>query len=151
MSKAVDDAYKWKADRGLEIIKVAIQAIEYDEDTKALLSDVKKADALSGARGNSFMQQSVARGMQASGENGNSGAMGMAFMGMGMNAASGVMGGMQQPSGQTPAAGAITGQTPATPTQEDPYAKLAEMKKLLDSGVITQADFDAAKAKVLGL
>src|SRR5574344_1013256 len=91
LSKAVDDAYKWKADRGLEIIKVAIQAIEYDEDTKALLSDVKKADALSGARGNSFMQQSVARGMQASGENGNSGAMGMAFMGMGMNAASGVM------------------------------------------------------------
>ena len=70
MSQAVEDGYQWKADRGLEIVKVAIQSIEYDEDTKSLLSDVKKADALSGARGNSFMQQSVARGMQSAGENG---------------------------------------------------------------------------------
>ena len=29
--------------------------------------------------------------------------------------------------------------------------KLASLKKLLDDGVITQADFDAAKAKLLGL
>ena len=55
MSKAVEDAYQWKSSRGLEIVKTAILAIEYDEDTKKLLSDVKKADALSGARGNSFM------------------------------------------------------------------------------------------------
>ncbi|MDR0463396.1 MAG: SPFH domain-containing protein, partial [Pseudomonadales bacterium] len=90
MSQAVEDAYQWRADRGLEIVKVAIQAIEYDEDTKALLSDVKKADALSGARGNSFMQQAAARGMQSAGENPNGGGMGMAFMGMGMNAAGGM-------------------------------------------------------------
>ena len=42
------------------------------------------------------MQQSVARGMQAAGENG--GGAGMAFMGMGMNAAGGMMGAMQQPT-----------------------------------------------------
>jgi len=46
---------------------------------------------------------------------------------------------VQQPSVQQPS------------VQEDPYAKLTEMKKLLDNGVITQADFDAAKAKLLGL
>ncbi len=96
LSQAVEDGYQWKSDRGLEIVKVALQAIEYDEDTKALLSDVKKADALSGARGNSFMQQSVARGMQSAGENGG-GATGMAFMGMGMNAVGGSMGSIQQP------------------------------------------------------
>ena len=148
MAKAVDDAYGWKKDRGLEIVKTAILAIEYDEDTKALLSDVKKADALSGTRGNSFMQQSVARGMQAAGENGD-GATGMAFMGMGMGAAGAVAGQVaQQPS----AAGNpfIQTGTQQQPT-EDPYAKLTEMKKLLDSGVITQADFDAAKNKLLGL
>ena len=83
LSQAVEDNYKWESDRGLKIEKVAIQAIEYDEDTKKLLSDVKKADALSGNRGNSFMQQSVARGFQAAGENGD-GAAGMAFMGMGL-------------------------------------------------------------------
>ena len=36
-------------------------------------------------------------------------------------------------------------------TKEDPYAKLTEMIKLLDAGVITQADFDAVKNKLLGI
>ena len=163
MSKAVEDAYQWKSSRGLEIVKTAILAIEYDEDTKKLLSDVKKADALSGSRGNSFMQQAVARGMQAAGENENGGGAAMAFMGMGMNAAGGMMQGMAQPA--TAAANPFIQTTPTTQpvaqpqnvsqpqtaAQEDPYAKLAELKKLLDNGVITQADFDAAKNKLLGI
>ena len=115
------------------------------------MKDVKKADALSGARGNSFMQQAVARGMQAAGENG--GGANMAFMGMGMNAAGTMMGSMQQPSAQGSYApfgqNVQAGQT-QTPS-EDPYAKLTEMKKLLDAGIITQADFDEAKKKLLGL
>ncbi len=138
LSQAVEEGYQWKTDRGLEIVKVAIQAIEYDEDTKALLSDVKKADALSGARGNSFMQQSVARGMQAAGENG--GGAGMAFMGMGMNAAGNVMGAVQQP----------TQPTNAQP-QEDPYEKLSKFKKMLDEGLITQEEYDEQKKKLLGV
>ena len=93
MSTAVENAYQWETKRGLKIVQTAIIAIDYDDDTKALLSDVKKADALSGSRGNSFMQQSVARGMQAAGENGGTG---MAFMGMGMNAAGNVMGAVEQ-------------------------------------------------------
>lgn len=135
LSQAVEDAYKWKSDRGLEIEKVAITAIEYDDDTKKLLSDVKKADALSGARGNSFMQQSVARGFESAGQNGGSG---MAFMGMGVNAAGAAMGAFNQPVNNTQNA------------QEDPYEKLTKMKKLLDDGVISQEDFDEAKKKLLG-
>jgi len=42
MSQAVEDAYLWKSSRGFEIVKTAILVIEYDEDTKALLSDVKR-------------------------------------------------------------------------------------------------------------
>ena len=141
LSQAVEDAYKWKTDRGLEIVKVAIQAIEYDEDTKKLLSDVKKADALSGNRGNSFMQQAVARGMQAAGENPNGGGAAMAFMGMGLNSVGNAVGGLQQQPNQ-----------PANnQPQEDPYEKLAKLKKLLDEGVITQEDFDKAKQKLLGV
>lgn len=139
LSQAVEETFKWKTDRGLEIVKVAISAIEYDEDSKTLLSDVKKADALSGARGNSFMQQSVARGIQSAGENPNGGTSAMAFMGFGANAAGGMMGGLQQPVAQ-----------PQQP-QEDPYEKLTKLKKLLDDGVISQADFDAAKSKLLGV
>lgn len=137
LSQAVEDGYRWKSDRGLEIVKVAITAIEYDEDTKVLLSDVKKADALSGARGNSFMQQSVARGFQAAGQNG--GGSGMAFMGMGINAAGNTMGAFQQPVSQPQKA------------TEDPYEKLGKLKQLLDNGVISQEEFDKAKKDLLGI
>lgn len=150
LSQAVEEGYQWKTDRGLEIVKTAILAIEYDEDTKELMKDVKKADALSGARGNSFMQQAVARGIQGAGENGSG--TGMAFMGMGMNAANGMMGSVQQAdtaSTYNPAFGQNS-QTEA-PAGEDPTTKLLEMKKLLDAGAITQEDYDKIKAQLLGL
>ncbi len=144
LSYAVEEGYRWKSDRGLEIVKVAITAIEYDEDSKKLLSDVKKADALSGARGNSFMQQSVARGFQAAGENG--GGAGLGFMGMGINSVGATMGAFQQPVQQQQPAGPAA----ATPA-EDPYEKLGKLKKLLDDGIISQEEFDEAKKKALGL
>ncbi|MDD6919835.1 MAG: SPFH domain-containing protein [Eubacteriales bacterium] len=182
LSQAVEDAYQWKTSRGLQIVKSAIMAIEYDEDTKEMMKDVKRADALAGARGNSFMQQSVARGMQAAGETG--GGAGMAFMGMGMGAAGNVMGGMQQqptPSTYQPGFGQQQPQQQyqqqpqqqqyqqpqdmgmaqqpqdmgmgQQPQQQavDPTAKLIEMKKLLDAGILTQEEFDSVKRQLLGL
>lgn len=170
MGQAVEDAYQWKASRGLEIVKTAILAIEYDEDSKKLMSDVRKADALSGSRGNAFMQQAAARGMQAAGEKGGEG---MAFLGMGMQAAGGMMGGMQQPEkegsyrpnfaqgqGQNPVQNegqkeeAESGQAPQAyqnQGQSDITTKLLDMKKLLDAGVLSQAEFDKIKKDMLGL
>lgn len=158
LSDTVENNYQWRTDRGLEIAKVAIAAIEYDEDSKALLSDVKKADALSGARGNSFLQQSVARGMEAAGQ--NQGAMGMGMMGFGMNMAGNGLAGLQQPvpgvganaqaaPGVAPAQAAPAAAAAAAPA-EDPVTKLKQMKELLDAGVISQEEFDAAKAKFMG-
>lgn len=149
MSQAVEEAYQWKSSRGLEIVKTAILSIEYDDDTKELMKDVKKADALSGARGNSFMQQAAARGMQAAGENG--GGAGMAFMGMGMQAAGGMMGGMQQPNTASTYQHNFGAQQPQQQPAQDPTTKLIEMKKLLDAGVISQEDFDKVKKELLGL
>ena len=97
---------------------------------------MQRADALSGARGNSNLQASVAQGIQSAGENG--GAAGV--MGLGM--ATGMMGGIG--SLQQPVA-------PAAPAADDPIAKLKKAKEMLDLGLITQADYDAAKAKALGL
>ncbi|HLR58656.1 MAG TPA: SPFH domain-containing protein [Beutenbergiaceae bacterium] len=197
LSAAVEEGYQWTSDRGLVIVKVAIQSIEYDEDTRTLLSDVKKADALAGSRGNSFMQQAAARGFQAAGENPSGGGAGMAFMGMGMGAASGAAGGFQQPGYQHPGQAQMPGQQgygqqppqqgygqqpqqqgygqqppqqqgygqppqqqqpqpeqqqPQQPPQaEDPVAKLGQLKQMLDQGLITNEDYEAAKAKVLGL
>ena len=136
LSEVVESAYNWKSSRGLEIVKVSVTSIEYDEDSKKLLSDVKKADALSGARGNSFMQQSVARGFEAAGSNGS--ASGMAFMGMGVNAVGGAMGQFQQPVSNNNQA-------------EDPYEKLSKLKKLLDEGAISEEEYNAAKSKILGV
>ncbi|WP_403022381.1 SHOCT domain-containing protein [Salinibacterium sp. GXW1014] len=149
LGQAVEDGYQWTSDRGISIVKVAIQSIEYDEDTRALLSDVKKADALGGARGNSFMQQAAARGFQAAGENG--GGDGMAFLGMGMGAAAGAAGAFQQPNTAPGFAQQAAPAATAAPAAEDPAAKLSQLKGLLDQGLITEADYEAAKAKVLGL
>lgn len=149
LGQAVNLEFSWKEKFGLEIVTARLVAIEYDEDTKALLSDVKKADALSGGRGNSFLQQSVARGIQAAGENG---ADSMAFMGVGINSAVSAMNSNQQNSQNisNPFVN-IGGNNQANTSSEDPYAKLVEMKKLLDAGVISQEEFDAVKKKVLGL
>ena len=136
LSDAVETAYQWKSDRGLVIAKTAIVSIEYDANTRELLKTVQRADALAGSRGNSNLQASVAQGMQAAGETG--GAAGI--MGLGM--ASGMLGGIG--SLQQPVA-------PAAAAAEDPIAKLKKAKEMLDLGLITQTDYDALKAKTLGL
>ena len=136
LSSAVESAYQWKTDRGLTIVKTAIVSIEYDANARELLTKVQRADALSGARGNSNLQASVAAGIQSAGETG--GAAGV--MGLGM--ATGMLGGIG--SFQQPVA-------PVAPAAQEPLAKLKNAKEALDLGLITQADYDAVKAKVLGL
>jgi membrane protease subunit (stomatin/prohibitin family) len=135
LSDAVEHGYQWKSDRGLAIVKTAIVSIEYDANTRELLKTVQRADALSGSRGNSNLQASVAQGIQSAGENG--GAAGLVGVGM----ASGMLGvgSMQQPV------------APAAPAADDPVAKLKKAKEMLDLGLITQDDYDALKAKALGL
>jgi membrane protease subunit (stomatin/prohibitin family) len=139
LAAEVQNNYEWETGRGLTISTATIVAIEYDEDTTALLSDVRKADALSGGRADTFLKQSVARGVEAAGSNEGAGGTGLAMMGMGM----GALGNLVPPTGQG-GAGA-----PAAPA--DPKAQLAEYKQMLDDGLITQEDFDALKKKALGL
>ena len=136
LSAAVEDGYQWKSDRGLEIVKVAIVSIEYDANTRELLKTVQRADALAGSRGNSNLQASVAQGIQSAGETG--GAAGLVGLGMATGMAGGLAG-IQQPA------------TPAAPAADDPVSKLKKAKEMLDAGLITQQDYDALKAKALGL
>ncbi len=136
LSQAVENAYQWKSDRGLTIVKTAIVSIEYDANTRELLKTVQRADALSGARGNANLQASVAQGIQSAGE--HSGAAGLSRAGHGHRhdrrhrraAAAGGPGraGRRRPGGQ-----AEEGQGDARPGPDHP------------------ADYDALKAKALGL
>lgn len=136
LSDAVEQGYQWQSDRGLAIVKTAIVSIEYDANTRELLKTVQRADALSGARGNANLQASVAQGIQSAGE--HSGAAGLVGIGMATGMTGGLAG-LQQPV------------APPAPAAEDPVAKLKKAKEMLDLGLITQADYDALKAKALGL
>jgi len=144
LSQAVESAYRWKADRGLVIAQTAIIAIEYDASTRELLKTVQRADALSGARGNANLQASVAAGFQAAGQNAGVGGL----MGMGLATAGvGGLAGLQQP-----VAPAVQAAPPAAAASaDDPIVRLTRAKQMLDAGLITQADYDAVKAKALGL
>ncbi|WDJ91555.1 SPFH domain-containing protein [Xanthomonas campestris] len=133
LSTAVEQAYQWQSDRGLAIVKTAIVSIEYDANTRELLKTVQRADALRGARGNVNLQASAAQGLQSAGEHG--GAAGLVGVGMATGML-GVVGNLQQP---------------AAPAAQDPVATLKKAKEMLDLGLITQSDYDAAKAKALGL
>jgi membrane protease subunit (stomatin/prohibitin family) len=151
LSAAVEQNYQWSG-RGMQIVATAIIAIEYDETSRELLRNVQRADALSGARGNSNLQASVAAGFEAAGE--NTGAAGL--VGMGMAAGGAGIGGLQQPvpgigAQSTPPPAAPPAAAPAAPAEEDPVERLTKMKGMLDAGLITQDDYDAAKNKILGL
>lgn len=149
LSEAVERGFQWRSGRGLEIVSTAIVGLEYDEATRELLRTVQRADALLGARGNSNMQSSLAAGMQAAGESG--GAAGILGLAMAMGGAG--VAGVQQPvaNGPQPPAASSEQSTSVPLSEEDPILKLTKFKQLLDAGLITQADYDAAKAKVLGL
>ena len=152
MAQAVENEYSWKADRGLEIVKTAILAIEYDEESKELIKEaqandveIRKAAKMGQAYSNNMMgMMGAASGEAMKGAATNENGAMMGFMGMGMA--------QQQGANMLGAVANMPNQQPAQAAPaEDPYQKLAEMKKLLDSGVITQEDFDKAKANLLGL
>ena len=103
LASEVEKNYTWTSGRGLTITQATLVAIEYDADTQALLSDVRKADALSGGRADSFLKQSVARGVEAAGSNEGGGGTGLAMMGMGM----GAIGNLVQPTQATPGVGPL--------------------------------------------
>ena len=152
LSAAVEENYRWSTDRGLAIVKTAIVSIEYDQRTRELLTEVQKADALSGARSQSYLNQSVARGVQAAGESG--GGAGLAMFGAGAGAAGGLVNPVQQtgvPQQQPQQQAAPQQQAPAQGGGDDPVAKLAQYKQMLDQGLISEADYEAAKKNALGL
>jgi membrane protease subunit (stomatin/prohibitin family) len=137
LASVVESGYKWKTERGLDIVSVAIVSIEYDESTKEILKTAQRADALTGSRGNANLQASVAAGIEAAGS--TEGAAGI--LGIGFAAGSiGLSGLQQQEVASTP-----------NSNQESLVVKIQQLKELLDSELISQTEFDAAKAKLLGI
>jgi Short C-terminal domain len=59
---------------------------------------------------------------------------------------------MQAGMGQMPAVGQVPGMAPQQPAQSqaDPVEQLEKLAKLKESGALTEAEFEAEKAKILG-
>ncbi|MBR3152915.1 MAG: SPFH domain-containing protein [Clostridia bacterium] len=202
LSESVEEGYQWKSDRGLEVGKVAIISLDYDEESMEFLNQARQDDVMirqrkkMGAAYSNDMAGMMAadsgEAMRNAASNPN-GAM-MGFMGMNMAGQTGanMMGAatnaniqqqqMQQqqaelerqqaeqqaqqaeqqpvePAGEQPepvaqeelAQNNEQPQGNAQAGGEDPYERLAKMKKLLDQGVISQEEFDVEKSKLLGL
>lgn len=145
LSRVVEESFQWMSERGLTIEKVAIVGIEYDEPTKELLKTVQRADALSGSRGNSNLQASIAAGLESAGSvDGSAGILGLGVAAGGIG-----IGGLQQP---LVGVGGPTASSPPSQSGDDEMLeRLGKLKTAFDAGLITQEEFDAARAKALGL
>ena len=165
LSETVEQHYNWLSRYGFAITNVSL-TIEYDEQTMTLLKEaqaddieLRRASRMGQAYSNNMagmMAAASANAMNAAASNENGAMMGFMGMNIANMQANNMMGAAMnaQQAQQTPGQQQnieMPQSAQAQPVQEDPYAKLAQLKNLLDQGVITQADFDAAKNKLLGI
>ncbi len=146
LKEAIEENYGWLSNYGIEIGKVNITAIAYNEETaknyynaQAMDASILRAEKAGGA--DAFAKIATSLGVQSAGNNAES----FSYMG-GINNVTNA-GQQPQQSQQQPQS---QPQSEAQP-QEDPYEKLRKLKGLLDEGIITQEEFDEQKKKLLGV
>ncbi len=82
----------WRQERGIEIKNVGITQITYDEDTKKLLQERNRVAIYNDpSMRETYVQTSIARGIEAAGSNSGGSMAGFMGVGMGLNAAGGFM------------------------------------------------------------
>lgn len=135
-----ENAGSWPERFGFEVVKVAIEHIEFSEDSRELVRqfsenrmNLQAFEETSQRASNIAAQQKIAEGIQ---DNGLGDGGGMLF---GMNLAQGL----------TPRGEGVTGQS-ILPVDEQIEA-VKQLKELLDSGVLTKEEFDAKKKEIMGL
>jgi membrane protease subunit (stomatin/prohibitin family) len=126
----------WIERFGLEVVGVAISAIEYDQTSRELMDKYNKGVLLGGGVGNAYAQATVADSALAMAEGGGGGTdmMGLA---MGLGAIGGTVSGLTQPT------------APAAAPTSDPVAVLGQLKAMLDQGLITAEQYAAKQQEVL--
>jgi len=131
---------------GLTLENFTVESITLPENVQQAL-DARMGMGIIGDM-NRYTQYQTAESIPLAAQNEG----GLAGIGAGLGVGAGVgqamagaMAGMMQPAAQPAAQPAQSVQT----TSEDPQAKLAKLKSLLDGGLISQDDYDKAKAEVL--
>lgn len=141
-----ENAGTWPQRFGLQLASVAIENIEFSEDSRELVRQfsekkmgVRAYEDASQQAANIAAQQMIAEGVR---NNGLGDGGGMLF---GMNLASAL----------NPQNAATTVQTaasaPSATSLDDQIETLKKLKELLDAGILSQEEFDTKKKQVLGL
>lgn len=143
----------WIERFGIEIVSAAISAIEYDAESREMMNKYNQGVMLGGAVGNAYTQTTMADAAQTMAENGSSGSDMVGFA-IGAGAMNGLVSGLTQPVAP-PATPTSSGQpiTPPPPppvaAQSDPVAVLAQLKAMLDQGLISSDQYAAKQKEVL--
>ena len=156
-----DNAGTWQDRFGIKLVQVAIENIEFSDDSRELIKsyakkklDVSAYEGVSKQAADVAAQQMIAEGVR---ENGFGAAGGM-VLGMGLA-------GMLNPRNASVESDAGAGRVPDTTeskgapgdgaesarTLEDQIEAVKKFKELLDAGILTQEEFDAKKREILGL
>ncbi len=130
-------------DYGLKCIKFTVSALDIEDNEQRQKYDTAYADkGVMGVLGDDWGRQQAVDVMKSMAENPSGGAAAAgAGIGMGFGAA-GAFGAMSQQVFAQP----INQNQPAN---EDPIETLSKLKKMLDAGLIEQAEYDAKKAEIL--
>lgn len=146
-----ENAGTWKERFGIELCGVAIENIEFSDDSRELVHgysekkmSVRAYEGVSAQAGNMAAQQMIAEGVR---ENGLGDGGNMLF-GLGLA-------GSLNPQNASQATGATVSaqdvDTKSTPSIDDQVETLKKLKELVDVGILTPEEFAAKKKQLLGL
>lgn len=147
-----DNAGTWEARFGLKLVSVAVENIEFSEQSRELVRQfsekkmgVRAYEGVSQQAANVAAQQMIAEGVR---DNGLGDGGGMLF---GMNLANAL-----NPQNAATVQGAGAPEVPNVtaapkPSLDEQMETLKKLKDLLDMGILTQEEFDAKKQEILGL
>lgn len=146
-----ENAGTWRQRFGIELCGVAIENIEFSDDSRELVHNysekkmsVRAYEGVSAQAGNMAAQQMIAEGVR---ENGLGDGGNMLF-GLGLA-------GSLNPQNASQATGTtVPGQSSdakLTPSVDDQVETLKKLKELVDMGILTPEEFTAKKKQLLGL
>ena len=156
-----DNAGTWEDRYGIRLVQVAIENIEFSDDSRELIKsyakkklDVSAYEGISKQAADVAAQQMIAEGVR---DNGFGDAGGMMF-GMGLagmlnplNASAASAAGEGSSSGGAPRKGSAEDSVGAARSFENQVEAIKKFKELFDAGILTQEEFDAKKREILGL
>ena len=156
-----DNAGTWEDRFGIRLVQVAIENIEFSDDSRELIKsyakkklDVSAYEGISKQAADVAAQQMIAEGVR---DNGFGDAGGMMF-GMGLagmlnplNASAASAAGEGSSSGGAPRKGSAEDSVGAARSFENQVEAIKKFKELFDAGILTQEEFDAKKREIRGL